>query len=57
MLKLCQFDDATQQMVGCVDYTFSILPQLTLEEATMLGIAYWTCLAVAYGFNALKNSN
>lgn len=54
MLALCQLDEQTQQVQSCVEYTFSIIPQLSLTEATMLGFAYWLILVVASSANALK---
>lgn len=56
MLALCQLDQQTQQVQSCVEYTFSILPQLSLTEATMLGCAYWLILVVASSAKALKTS-
>ena len=56
MLALCQLDETTQQVQSCVEYTFSIIPQLSLTEATMLGCAYWLVLAVASDVPALKRS-
>jgi hypothetical protein len=56
MLALCQLDQQTQQVQSCVEYTFSILPQLSLTEATMLGFAYWLILVVASSAKALKTS-
>lgn len=56
MLALCQLDEQTQQVQSCVEYTFSIIPQLSLTEATMLGCAYWLILVVASSASALKRS-
>lgn len=54
MLALCQLDETTQQVQSCVEYTFSIFPQLSLTEATILGVSYWLVLVVASSANALK---
>lgn len=54
MLALCQLDETTQQVQSCVEYSFSIIPQLSLTEATMLGVAYWLILVVASGVKAFK---
>lgn len=54
MLALCQLDETTQQVQSCVEYTFSIIPQLSLTEATILGVSYWLVLVVASSANALK---
>ena len=56
MLALCQLDPQTQQVQSCVEYTFSILPQLSLTEATILGVSYWLVLAVASSKKALQKS-
>lgn len=54
MLALCQLDETTQQVQSCVEYTFSIIPQLSLTEATTLGVAYWLILVVASSAKAFK---
>lgn len=56
MLALCQLDPTTQQVQSCVEYTFSIIPQLSLTEATLLGLSYWLLLAVASSAPALRRS-
>lgn len=56
MLALCQLDEKTQQVQSCVEYTFSIIPQLSLTEATLLGVSYWLILVVASSAKALKSS-
>lgn len=56
MLALCQLDAQTQQVQSCVEYTFSIIPQLSLTEATVLGGAYWLILVVASSATAFKRS-
>jgi hypothetical protein len=56
MLALCQLDETTQQVQSCVEYTFSIIPQLSLTEATLLGVSYWFILVVASSSTALKQS-
>ncbi|MBF7691709.1 hypothetical protein [Acinetobacter pollinis] len=33
-----------------------ILPPLTLQEATFLGIMFWTVLLVAWGITSIKNA-
>ena len=54
MLALCQLDEQTQQVISCVEYSFSIIPELSLTEATILGTAYWLVLAVSSFVPALK---
>lgn len=54
MLALCQLDPTTQQVQSCVEYSFSIIPQLSVGEATLLGLAYWFILCVASTGVALK---
>lgn len=54
MLALCQLDPTTQQVQSCVEYSFSIIPQLSLTEASILGVSYWLILVVASSANALK---
>lgn len=54
MLAVCQLDEVTKQVVSCVEYTNPFIPQLTLTEATMLGLSYWLLLAIAFGVQALK---
>lgn len=54
MLAMCQLDEQTRQVISCVEYTFSVFPQLSLGEATVLGLAYWLVLAVASFVPSLK---